>query len=83
MASFKEVRSSSLNVTDYYIIYEDMQAEVRIGGILSEYFRVRNGLHQKYTLAPTLFNLFVSTVVSTWRTDCVEVGVDVLSHPGR
>ena len=24
-----------------------------------------------------------SAVVSTWRTDCVEVGVNVLSCPGR
>ena len=63
--------------------HEDMQAEVRIGGVLSESFRVRNGLRQGCTLAPTLFNLFFSAVVSTWRTDCVEVGVNVLSHPGR
>ena len=63
--------------------HEDMQAEVRIGGVLSESFRVRNGLRQGCTLAPTLFNLFFSAVVSTWRTDCVEVGVNVLSRPGR
>ena len=35
------------------------------------------------TLAPTLFNLFFSAAVSTWGTDCVEVGVNVLSHPER
>ena len=63
--------------------HEDTQAEVRIGGALSESFRVRNGLRQGCTQAPTLFNLFFSAVVSTWRTDCVEVGVNVLSHPGR
>lgn len=32
---------------------------------------------------PTLFDLFFSVVVSTWRDDCDEVGIDVLSHPGR
>ena len=61
----------------------DMQAEVRICGTLSESFRVRNSPCQECTLAPTLFNLFFSAVESTWRTDCVEVGVNVLSHPGR
>ena len=45
--------------------HENMQAEVRIGGVLSESFRVRNGLRQGCTLAPTLFNLFFSAVVST------------------
>ena len=70
-----------LKIITYF--YEDMQAEVRIDGALSESFRVRNGLHQGCTLAPTLFNLFFSAVVSTWRTDCVEVGVNVLSCPGR
>ena len=34
-------------------------------------------------LAPALFNLDFSVVVSTWKTDSVEVGVDVLSCPGR
>ena len=38
--------------------------------------RVRNGLRQGCTLAPTLLTFF-SAVVSTWRTECVEVGVNV------
>ena len=69
-------------VEDYNYItsfHEDMQAEVRIGG--AESFRVRNGLRQGSTPAPTLFNLFFGAVVSTWRTDCIEVGVNVLSRP--
>ena len=37
---------------------------------------------QRCTLVPTLFNFFFSAEVSTWRTDCVEVGADVLSHLG-
>ena len=37
---------------------------------------------QRCTLVPTLFNFFFSAEVSTWRTDCIEVGMDVLSHLG-
>ena len=50
----------------YFIrsFHEDMQAEVKVGGALSESFAVRNGLRQGCTLAPTLFNLYFSAVVS-------------------
>jgi len=34
-------------------------------------------------LAPILFNLYFSAIVSYWRSDCVEVGIEVLSRPGR
>ena len=40
-------------------------------------------LWQGHTLALTLFNLYLSAVVSSWRSDCVEAGVEVLSRPGR
>ena len=36
-----------------------------------------------YSGTHSVFNFFFSAVVSTWRTDCVKVGADVLSHPGR
>ena len=38
--------------------HEDIQAEVRVGGVLSDTFRVRSGLHQGCTLAPTLFIIY-------------------------
>ena len=62
---------------------QDMQAEVRVGGVLSDTFRVRSGLRQGCTLAPTLFIMYFGAVVATWRDDCGDVGVDVLSRPGR
>ena len=63
--------------------HEDMLAEVGIGHGLPESFRVRNG-HAGYILAHahTIKSLFYSAIVSTWRTDCVKVGVDVLFHHG-
>ena len=62
-----------------------MEAEVRVGGggVLSDTFKVRNGLRQGCTLPPTLFNIYFSAVVSTWRDDCEDLGIDVLSRPGR
>ena len=36
-----------------------------------------------YVRVATLSNLFFSAVVSTWRDDCDEEDIDVLSCPGR
>lgn len=64
-------------------LHQGMQAEVRVGSSLSESFEVRNGLRQGCTLAPTLFNIYFSAVVASWKYDCTEAGVDVLFHHGR
>ena len=63
--------------------HEGMEAEVRVGASLSEGFEVRNGLRQGCTLAPTLFNIYFSAVVASWRSGCSEAGVDVLPRHGR
>ena len=63
--------------------HDGMQAEVRVGATLSECFEVKKGLRQGCTLAPTLFNIYFSAVVASWRGDCVEAGVDVLYRHGR
>ena len=60
-----------------------MQAEVRVGASLSGSFEVKNGLRQGCTLAPTLFNIYFSAVVASWRDGCAEAGVDVLFRHGR
>ena len=47
--------------------HEGMKAEVRVGTSHSSSFEVKNGLRQGCTLAPTLFNLYFSAVVASWR----------------
>lgn len=41
-----------------------MEAEVRVGVLLSDSFEVKNGLRQGFTLAPTLFNIYFSAASS-------------------
>ena len=63
--------------------HEGMEAEVRVEASLSESLEVRNSLQQRCTLAPTLFNIYFSAVMTSWLGDCVEAGVDVLFLHGR
>ena len=42
-----------------------------------------NRLGQGCTLAPTLFNIYISAVVANWRDRYEEVGVSVLYKHGR
>ena len=63
--------------------HQDMHAEVRLGGSISSSFEVNNGLRQGCTMAPTLFNLFFSAVVNSWRSRCQVAGVEALFKIGR
>ena len=57
--------------------HEGMVAKVRVNGELSEDILVKNGLRQGCTLAPMLFILYFSVVMSQWRSQCPEAGVNV------
>ena len=63
--------------------HEGMQAEVRVGQLSTECFDVQNGLRQRCTLAPTLFNIYISTAVTNWKNRHREAGIDVLYKHGR
>ena len=63
--------------------HEGMKAEVRVGDSLSDSFEVQNGLRQGCTMAPTLFNIYFSAVVTKWLRSCPEAGVEVLYKTGR
>ena len=63
--------------------HEGMRAKVRVGSTTTEEFEVRNGLRQGFTLAPTLFNIYISAVVANWQIESPEAGVAVLYKHGR
>ena len=52
-----------------------MHADVRIGDVTTEELEVCNGLRQECVLAPSLFNIYLSTVVGFWRKSCLDVGI--------
>ena len=62
---------------------DGMTACIRLPGAQTESFSVCNGLRQGCTLAPTLFNLYFSAVVATWRTASSVPGVDIRYRVGR
>ena len=63
--------------------HEGMKADVRVGDAPTDSFEVQNGLRQGCTLAPTLFNIYYSVVVSNWRDKCHLAGVNVRFKHGR
>ena len=63
--------------------HEGMHAEVRIGEAVTNSFEVRNGVRQDCTMAPTLFNIYFSAMVTIWHDQCDDAGVTVLFKHGR
>lgn len=70
-----------LNVVKSF--HNGMQAEVRVGPTTTERFEVKNGLRQGCTLAPTLFNVYFSGMVASWKSKHAGEGVNVLYMIGR
>ena len=58
-----------------------MKASVSLKGDLSQPFDVLNGVKQGCVLAPTLFSIFLTTVLNTTFDDC-DKGVMIQTRPG-
>ena len=56
-------------------LHEGMEARVRVSSSLTDAIHVTNGLGQRCTLAPTLFNLCFAAVVASWRSQSSAPGV--------
>ena len=54
-----------------------------MGSELSGAFEVKNGLRQGCELAPTLFNIQFSAMVTRWRDEGTEAGIAILLKHGR
>ena len=52
------------------LFHDDMEACVNVGGILTDSFKVENGVKQGDILAPTLFSIFFSTVMANAFQEC-------------
>lgn len=69
-------------------LHEGMEAQVRVGGKLSDTIFVRNGLRQGCTMSPVLFNLFFTAVMRMWREECLGddgcgIAIEVVNDKGR
>ena len=53
-------------------LHEDQMGKVRLGNDLSQPFEIRNGVKQGCVLAPTLFSLFFSMMLSHAFSDVVD-----------
>ena len=64
-------------------LHNGMYAAVRTGGGTTDKISVTSGLRQGCTLAPSLFNIYFSAMVNSWRPKCPEAGVTVMYKHGR
>lgn len=62
-------------------LHNGMKASVSLKGDLSQPFDVLNGVKQGCVLAPTLFSIFLTTVLNTAFDDC-DKGVMIQTRPG-
>ena len=62
---------------------EKMRAKVSVKDLTTDKIEVMKGLRQGRTMASTLFNVYYSAVVASWRNHCLFAGVDVKFRHGR
>ena len=64
-------------------LHDGMEVNIRVEGGETNTINVNNGLRQGCTLAPVLFNVYFSAVVSHWRSLCPDAGIPVRHKSGR
>ena len=64
-------------------LHDGMEARVRVSRAVTDTILVNNGLRQGCPLAPVLFNLYFSAVVTYWRAKSSAPGVCIRYRIGR
>ena len=54
-------------------LHDNMNASIRVDGELLEEIEVNNGLRERCSMAPTLFNLYVCVVGERWLSRVAEM----------
>lgn len=57
-------------------LYQNVEYSVRINGILTDWFPVSVGLKQGCTISPTLFNVYINSLVSQIKESRIGVDID-------
>ena len=63
--------------------HDGMHGVVRVGSITTGEFEIQNGLRQGGTIAPSIFNVYFSAMVSNWRPLNPQAGIHLLYKHGR
>lgn len=55
-------------------LYKRSKIKIKIGGKVSEEFMVLKGLRQGCCISPTLFRIYVDTILDQWKRKCGGMG---------
>ena len=58
-------------------LYTGQEATVRTGYGTINWFQIRKGVHQGYTLSPCLFNLYAEYIMQNARLDEAQDGIKI------
>src|SRR5215469_5652612 len=84
-ALWRVVRKYGVNgrlMTALKSFYVNSRAIVKVGGWMGEMFDVKVGLRQGCVMSPWLFNVYMDSIVSEVKRECVEEGLNLQSERG-
>ena len=58
-------------------LYAGQEATVRTGHGTTDWFQIRNGVHQGYMLSPSLFNLYAEYIMRNAGLDEAQAGIKI------
>ena len=56
-------------------LYVGQEATVRTGHETTDWFQIRKGVHQRYILSPSLFNLYADYIMRNAGLDETQAGI--------